>query len=40
MSVLLGTLVDIYLVTRRRRIRAVLRAEIEAHVAFMVGRLA
>ncbi|MBO6717572.1 MAG: TetR/AcrR family transcriptional regulator [Rhizobiaceae bacterium] len=39
MGVVVGTLVDLYLVAERDADRAWLRAEIEAHVAFMVGRL-
>ena len=39
MSVTIGTLVDLYLVTDGDAERDWLRGEIEAHVAFMVGRL-
>jgi AcrR family transcriptional regulator len=39
MSVMVGTLVDLYLVTEGEAERDWLRGEIEAHVAFMVGRL-
>ncbi|MEX0954344.1 MAG: TetR/AcrR family transcriptional regulator [Rhizobiaceae bacterium] len=39
MSVMIGTLVDLYLVTEGESERDWLRGEIEAHVAFMVGRL-
>lgn len=39
LSVMIGTLVDLYLVTERETERAWLRGEIEAHVMFMVGRL-
>jgi AcrR family transcriptional regulator len=39
MSVMTGTLVDLYLITRGEAERDWLRGEIEAHVAFMVGRL-
>lgn len=38
-SVTIGTLVDLYLVTESPDDRAWLRREIEAHVTFMVGRL-
>jgi AcrR family transcriptional regulator len=38
-SVVIGTLVDLYLVTENEADRSWLRGEIEAHVAFMVGRL-
>ncbi len=38
-SVTIGTLVDLYLVTESDAEREWLRGEIEAHVAFMVGRL-
>ena len=39
MSVTIGTLVDLYLVTEGETERTWLRGEIEAHVAFIVGRL-
>jgi AcrR family transcriptional regulator len=38
-SVVIGTLVDLYLVTESETDRAWLRGEIEAHIGFMVGRL-
>lgn len=40
LSVMVGTMVDLYLVTPDETARAILKAEIEAHVALMVERLA
>ena len=40
MSILIGTLVDMYLVTPDPEDRAALRAETSAHLLFMLGRLA
>ena len=38
-NTVIGTLVDIYLMTQDRRARGVLREEIEAHALFMISRM-